>query len=116
MNNFLSLLNHLQFGNPQRGLSDSNGKVVNLDAEELPDRNFDGIEKIAELNLTAEKFFEDFVFKSAQRKITFRQKITGAASRVKNFQRGEFILKCKQIFLAVALNIFNLPKFGSESV
>ena len=66
MNNLLSLLNHLEFSNPKCGLSNSNGKVVNLDAEELPDRNFDRVDEFAELNLRAEKFFKDFVFESAQ--------------------------------------------------
>ena len=42
MNDLLGLLNHLQFGNPKSGLSNSNGEVVNFDAIELPDRNFDG--------------------------------------------------------------------------
>ena len=59
MDNLLCLLNHLEFGNPKSGLSDGDGKVVNLNAEELSDRNFDGIEKIAELNLRAEKFFKN---------------------------------------------------------
>ena len=55
-------MNHLQFDNPKGSLSDSNGEVVNLNAEELSDRNFDRIDKLAKLNLTAEKFFEDFIF------------------------------------------------------
>ena len=37
---FLRLLDHLEFGNSKSGLSDGDGKVVNLDAEELRDRNF----------------------------------------------------------------------------
>ena len=37
MNNFLRLLHHLKFGNPQRGLSHGNSKVVDLNAVELPD-------------------------------------------------------------------------------
>ena len=85
MNDFLSLLNHLQFGNPKGGLSDGNSEVVNLNAVKLPDKNFNGVEEFAELNLRAEQLLEDFVFESAQRQITFGQKITGAASRVKNF-------------------------------
>lgn len=108
MNDFLGLLNHLKFGNPKGSLSDGNGKVVDFDSEELPDRNFYRVDEIAELNLTAEKFLEDFVFKSAQRQITFRQKITGAASRVEDFQRREFILKCEKIFLAVASRLFEV--------
>ena len=51
MNNFLGLLNHLQFSNPKGGLSDGNGKVVNFDAKELSYRNFDRIEEFAKLNL-----------------------------------------------------------------
>ena len=66
MNDFLRLLNHLQFGNPEGSLSDGNGEVVNFDAVKLPDRNFNGVEDVAELNLTAEKFLEDFVFEAAQ--------------------------------------------------
>ena len=54
MNDFLGLLNHLEFGDPQGSLSDGNSEVVNLDAEELSDRNFNGIDKFAELNLAAE--------------------------------------------------------------
>ena len=76
VNNLLSLLNHLQFGNPKGSLSDCDGKIVNFDAEKLIDRNFYRVDEFAELNLGAEKFFKDFVFQSAQGQITFRQKIT----------------------------------------
>ena len=66
MNNFLRLLNHLEFSDPKSSLSDGNRKIVYLNAIELPDRNFDRIRKFTELNLTAKQFFEDFVFKSTQ--------------------------------------------------
>ena len=68
MNNFLSLLNHLQLGNPAQG------------------------------------------------QITFGQKISGATSRVENFQRREFFLKGKQIFLAVAIRSFDLTKLIAQFV
>ena len=71
MDNLLSLLNHLEFGDPKSSLSDGNSKVVNLDAEELSNRNFNRVNEIAKLNLRAEKFLEDFVLKSTQRQITF---------------------------------------------
>ena len=66
MNDLPSFLNHLEFGNPESGLSDGNSEVVNLYAVELRDRNFDRVDEFAELNLTAEKFREYFVFKAAQ--------------------------------------------------
>ena len=62
MNNFLRLLNHLEFCNPKSSLSDGNSKIVNFNAKELPDRNFDRVREFAELNLRAKKFFENFVF------------------------------------------------------
>ncbi len=105
MNNFLSLLNHLQFSNPKSGLSNGNGKIIYFDAEELSDRNFDKIDKFAKLNLRAEKFFKDFVLQTAQTQITFGQKVAGATSRGENFDVGEFIFKSKQIFFSIATGV-----------
>ena len=75
VNNFARLLNHLKFGNPKGGLRYGHGEVVNLNAVELSDRNFNGIVD-AEKNLVAKNFFEDFVFKSAEADETFREKIS----------------------------------------
>ena len=43
-NNPLSLVHHLAFGDPEGGCCDGDGKVVDLDAVELMDIDFDGID------------------------------------------------------------------------
>ena len=66
MNNLLSFLNHLEFSNPKGGLSYGNCEVINFNAVKLGDRNFNGVIEFAESDLTAENFFEDFIFKAAE--------------------------------------------------
>ena len=95
VNDLAGLLNHLEFGNPQSSLSNGNGEVINFNAEKLRDRNFDGVEHFAEVDLVAEKFFKDFVFETAEAKERFSKEVAGAASGIENFNGGKFFVEGK---------------------
>ena len=101
MNNLLRVNHHLEFCNPKGGLRDGNREVVNLYAVKVLNGNFDRVVEFAELNLTAENFSEQIVFEATQAQITFRQKITAAAGRVKDFYRGNFVLEGAELFLGL---------------
>ena len=66
--------------------------------------------------MTAKKFFKDFVFDSSQRKITFGEEVTGAASEVKNFYIGEFVLERQEIFFAIPRRLFDSVEFAAQVV
>ena len=52
--------------------------------------------------MAAENFFKDLVFEAAKAQIRFGQEVTGTASGVEDFQRGDFIMEGEQIFFTVA--------------
>lgn len=77
MNDFLGLLHHLAFRDPQGGLGHSNSKVVNLNTVELADRYLNRIESsaVAKGDLAAMEQEEYLVFQPPQRNIGLCQEV-----------------------------------------
>ena len=67
----VNFLNHLQFGDPESSLSDGDRKIIYFDSEKLIDRNFNRVVEFAEQNFFMQKFFENFIFKAAERNKRF---------------------------------------------
>lgn len=77
----LRLLHHLALGNPKGGLGNGDGKIVDLDAIELPNRDLNGIAYIQhDLAFVQER--NSFVFQPPQRDIGFGEEVPGSAGRV----------------------------------
>ena len=105
---------HLVLGNPHGGLSNGAGKIVELNAVELIDGNFD-VADGAQLH----QFTEDIVLELAELDESFGEEIAGAAGGVEKSQRRNFILKFLErattILLGLALGGVKLVvKFVEE--
>ena len=105
----LRSLEHLIFRNPKSSLRDGDRKAVNLNAVEIFNGNLNRI--IGQSDKRAQ-LFQNFIFQFAEAEISFSQEVAGAASGVKKFQRGDFILQGEQGGGA----IFNLLTLGKLEV
>ena len=111
MNNGLSLLHHLQFGNPKGSLSHRYRKIINFNAVEVRDRNFNGINKLSELNFDSELPFKQFIFDTTQTKIRFCKEIATTAGRVEDFYICKLIMEGAELFFSL-----NGGEFGLQVV
>ena len=71
MDDFLRLLHHLRFRNPQRGLGDGDGEIINLDAIELFYGDANRVDGRAEDDLAALLEVDDLVFQTANAQVCF---------------------------------------------
>ena len=97
--NIFRFLHHLGFGNPESRFCHGDGKIIDFNAVELFDGHFDRVIQVKE-SLTAGEFPDDPVLQPTQADECFRQKISGAAGRVQEGERSQFILEIFQ-FLPV---------------
>ena len=102
MNDVFRFVEHLALGNPERGFCDGTGEVVDFDAVELLDADFDEVAFAALAEVETEHaraaacrqcLAQDVVFEAAQREIGFRQEIARAAGRVKVTSASERVLE-----------------------
>ena len=96
--NLRRLLEHLRLGDPERGLCDGHGEVVDLNTVELRDGDLDGAPKV-KFALPLLERGDDFVFEAAQTDVRFREEVAGATSGIKECERGHFVLEGEK-FLA----------------
>ena len=108
MDNHLGLLEHLIFSDPKSGSGDGDGEIIDFDAVEILDGNFDlawGAEGV--------KFSDDLVLEATEREISFGQEVPRTARGIEEFEIGEFELKAFQLF---STDIFAFASDGGELV
>ena len=93
---------HLGFGDPEGGLGDGYGEVVDFDAVELPDADADGVVDDAEYALPLVAGGDGAVFEAAEGEVGFGQEVAGAAGGVEEGQGGEFLLVGEEGGVALA--------------
>ena len=90
----LRFFEHLGFRDPERGLRDRHGEVIDLDAVKLLDRDLNRVQFfIAKSHLSVESFLEDLILESAKAEIGFGQEITGACCRIQAYDGRELMLE-----------------------
>lgn len=82
VDDFLGFLDHLAFGNPQGRLGHGYGKVVDFDAVELTDGDFDGVYEVSQYHLAFIVAGNSFILQFPQRQVGFRQEVSAAAGRI----------------------------------
>ena len=90
--NRLGLRDHLALRNPQSRFRNRYGEVVDFDSVELIDVDFNELVEAERLFAFVQKR-DDFVFKAAERQISFGEKVSATAGGVKEFQRTKFFLE-----------------------
>lgn len=118
MDDVFGFAHHLRLGDPERGLRDGNGEVVDFDAVELPDGDLNRAELgVVKFDLLRERA-QDVVFQAAERNVGFGEKIAGAARGIEKRERGDFFLKRAEFFLAGTLdgNGADFGELGFERV
>ena len=90
--NGIGFLQHLGLSNPECSLGDRTGEIVDFDAVELVDRNFDWISQTANHSIFV-KNLDGLVLQSAEAGIGFRQEITRPTSRIQELQTCELVLE-----------------------
>ena len=71
MHDVFRLLHHLAFRDPQGGLGDRRGEVIDLNAVKLADGDFDGVRDRAEGDLAVLQKGEGLILQPAQTEIGF---------------------------------------------
>ena len=77
-------LHHLALGDPQRGLGDGGGEVVDLDAVELADGHLDGVHGDAHADLAALQQVDHLVLQPAQAEVALGEEIAATRRGVCN--------------------------------
>ena len=99
MHYVLGFPHHLTFRDPQGGLGNSHGKIIDLNTIELPNGDLDWIANVQH-DLSPMQQGNCLILQPPQGDIGFRQEIAGPAGGVQEFQSGQFPLKCLQFGLA----------------
>ena len=104
VDDFLCLAEHLRLRYPKGRGSNRDGKVVYLDAVELPDADLDGRKAFpCELRLPMCILSYGFVLQATQAQVGFREEIAGAAGRVEEGEGGQLVLIGHQLPLPLPL-------------
>ena len=112
------LLHHLIFGDPEGGLGDGHGEVVDLDAVELPDGHLDGVVMlVAECDLPVLQQTDDLIFQLAEAEVSLSQKVARAAGGVQKDQGSQLFLEGFQPALAGGIDgdVFDLVQLAAQA-
>ena len=88
VDNHLGLLEHLIFGDPKSGASDGDGEIIDFDAEEIFNGDFDATSCAEPV-----QFSDHFIFETTERQKGFGEEIAGAARGIEEGERCQFELK-----------------------